>query len=242
MGIFWKSSERRRELIVPSLKPTFEESLSIINVEIAKRRHKWNLTSISWMDYDDVSQIIRIHIYKKWEQYESSRPLAPWLNTIITNQIRNLIRNHYSNFSRPCLKCAAATSSDGCEIYKTQCSDCPLFAYWQKHKQPATNIKIPVSIENHVDEVSNISDSSSDVSLHIEEFNKKMQEVLKPLEWLVYKGMYIQNKDETIVAKELGFISNEKGRNPGYKQIKNLRKIIILKAKKLLNDGEIDIV
>jgi hypothetical protein len=43
------------------------------------------------------------------------------------------------------------------------------------------------------------------------------------------------------VAKSLGYISNEKGRSPGYKQIKNIRKIIIAKAKKCMANGELDI-
>jgi hypothetical protein len=222
--------------------PKFEDYLPIIDAEIAKRRHKWNLSSITWMDYDDVSQIIRIHIYKKWDQYQASRPLAPWLNSIITNQIRNLIRNHYSNYVRPCLKCAASVDNDKCNIYGTQCSDCPLYAYWQKRKQPATYIKIPVSIENHAHEVKNIFDDSIDVMRHAEAVHSRMKEILKPLEWQVYKGLFVDNKDEAQVAKELGYISNEKGRDPGYKQIKNLRKVIIVKVKKCLSDGDIDII
>jgi hypothetical protein len=222
--------------------PKFEDFISIIDAEIAKRRHKWNLTSITWMDYDDVSQIIRIHIFKKWDQYQASRPLAPWLNSIITNQIRNLIRNHYSNYARPCLKCAAATDNDGCAIYGKQCEDCPLYAYWQKRKQPATQIKIPVSIENHPNEVRSIFDESADVIRHVNAVHTKMKEVLKPLEWQVYEALFIHNKDEIDVAKQLGYITNEKGREPGYKQIKNIRKAIIVKVKKCLVDGEIDII
>lgn len=194
------------------------------------------------MDYDDVSQIIRIHIYKKWSQYEVSRPLAPWLNSIITNQIRNLIRNHYSNYARPCLKCAAAIDNNGCSIYTTQCSDCPLYAYWQKRKQPATQIKIPVSIENHSHEVSTIYDDSIDVTRHVQAVHDKMKEVLKPLEWKVYEGLFIKNKEESEMAKDLGYITNERGRDPGYKQIKNIRKAIIVKVKKCLANGEIDII
>lgn len=223
-------------------RPKFEDYLPIIDAEIAKRRHKWNLTSITWMDYDDVSQIIRIHIYKKWNQYQPTRPLAPWLNSIITNQIRNLIRNNYSNYARPCLKCAAAIDNTGCSIYTTQCDDCPLYAYWQKRKQPATHIKIPVSIENHPQEVSNIFDDSSDVLRHVDAVHRRMKEVLKPLEWQVYEGLFISDKDEAQVAKDLGYITNENGRDPGYKQIKNIRKTIIIKVKKCLANGEIDII
>ena len=45
-------------------KITFEECIDTIDTEIAKRRGKWNLTSLSWIDFEDVSQIIRIHIYE----------------------------------------------------------------------------------------------------------------------------------------------------------------------------------
>lgn len=223
------------------IRPIFEDSLPLINSIIAKQRFKWNLNGINWMDYDDVAQIIRIHIYKKWGQYTPSKPLAPWINTIITNQIRNLIRNNYTNFSRPCLKCEAARDETGCDIYGTQCSDCPLYKYWQERKQSASFIKIPVSIENHSHEIKNIFDDSCDVSKHIPAVHKKMKDILKPLEWKVYEGLFIKNKEESEIAKELGYISNEKGRNPGYKQIKNIRKIIIIKAKEVINNGDINL-
>lgn len=225
----------------PSSRPTFEDSLPLIDAEIAKRRHKWNLTSISWMDYDDVSQIIRIHIFRKWHQYQPGRPLAPWLNTIITNQIRNLIRNLYSNFTRPCLKCAAALDGDKCHIYGEQCADCPLFAHWQKRKQPATNIKMPVSMEKHTHEVHAIFDDSIDVSRFADAVHEQMKLVLKPVEWLVYEGLYITHRDEADIAKDLGFVSNETGRNPGYKQMKNIRKTIMAQVRRCLANGDIDI-
>ena len=223
------------------VQPKFEDCLHTIDAEIAKRRHKWNLTSITWMDYDDVSQILRIHIFKKWHQYEPSRPLAPWLNTIITNQLRNLIRNVYSNYARPCLKCEAAIDTDGCAIYSQQCNSCPLYAYWQQRKQPANFIKMPLSIENHSYEVKSISDNFFDASEHAPKIHEKMKQILKPNEWVVYEGLFITHKDEAVIAKELGYITNEKGRDPGYRQIKNIRKMIIDKVKQCLASGEIDI-
>ena len=47
-------------------KLKFENFIDEINAEISKRRNKWNLTALTWMDFDDVSQILRIHIYKIW--------------------------------------------------------------------------------------------------------------------------------------------------------------------------------
>ena len=79
---------------------------------------KWNLKSLSWIDYDDVAQIIRIHIHKKWHLYNQEKPIGPWLNTLISNQIKNLIRNNYANLSKPCYRCDAAEGEDLCVIYE----------------------------------------------------------------------------------------------------------------------------
>lgn len=220
---------------------SFENYLEVIDEEISKRRNKWNLTSLNWMDYDDVSQIIRLHIYKKWHLFDQTKPIQPWLNVIIAHQIKNLIRNVYSNFARPCLKCDAATENNGCKIHKEQCVACPVYANWKNRKEPAIQIKLPVSIENHTDEVRNVFDNASNVFDHMEKAHTTMKKILKPLEYEVYSGLFIRHEDESIVAKKLGYISNEKGRNPGYKQIKNIRKVIICKFKKALKDGQIDI-
>lgn len=224
-----------------STAPKFEDYLPIIDVEIAKRRNKWHLTSINWMDFDDVSQIIRLHIYKKWAQYNPAKPIQPWLNVIISRQIRNLIRNVYGNYARPCLKCEAAKGSDGCKIYTKQCEKCPAYADWQKRKQPAIHIKMPVSMENHEHELKNIFDDTSDVFQNLDKLHTKMKEILKPIEYQVYEGLFILNEEESEVAKKLGYISNEKGRPPGYKQIKNIKKTIIVKVKKCLASGEVDL-
>ena len=111
---------------------TFEDSLAEINEEISKKRGKWNLKALAWMDYEDVAQIIRFHIFKKWHLYNPDKKLRPWVRTIISNQIKNLIRNNYTNFVKPCAKCAAAIGDNGCEIYKVQSSECPLYKNWGK--------------------------------------------------------------------------------------------------------------
>jgi hypothetical protein len=222
-------------------KPTFEESFSKINEEIKKRRNKWNLTSLGWMDYDDVSQIITIHIYKKWHLYNAEKPLGPWLNRIITNQIKNLIRNNYGNYSRPCLKCSAAEGETGCRIYSKQCSDCPLYANWEKTKKAAHDLKIPVPLENHLNEAVSSQGDFIDVEKNGKKIHKKMKEELKPLEWKVYEGLFIKGKDEEQVAKEIGYVTSERKRTPGYKQIKNIKKIIINKVKVFLKKNKIDI-
>lgn len=227
----------------PTKKPTFEESIGFINTEIAKRRGKWSLSSLHWMDYDDVSQIIRIHIYEKWHLYDEEKPLAPWVNRIISNQIKNLIRNNYGNFSRPCLKCEAAEPNDLCKIYEKQCNECPLYAKWEKTKKRAYNVKIPLALDDHEHEISSVSfEDGVSIEHNAQSLHKKMEETLKPNEWIVYEGLFINNLEEEEVSRLLGFKSNEKNRKPGYKQMKNLRKKIIEKVKKCLKKGEIDIL
>lgn len=223
------------------IKPTFEDSYPLIKVELLKKKNKWTLTSLAWIDWDDISQIISLHIWRKWYQYDPNKPLSPWLSRIIHNQIKNLIRNNYSNYNKPCNKCAAAEGLDGCKIYSEQCIRCPLFADWTKRKQGAQFLKMPVSLDDHINEVSQISCKEEDTSSDIEKVHSKMKETLKPLEYLVYEGLFILNEDEKTVAKKVGYISNEKGRGPGYKQIFNIKRMIIEKVKKYLKNGEIDI-
>lgn len=222
-------------------KVSFESKILEINSEIQKRRHKWNLTSLSWMDFSDVAQILRIHIYKKWHLYDQKKNLAPWVNRIISNQIKNLIRNNYGNFTRPCLKCSAAEGEDLCSIYGKQCNSCPLYARWSKSKKGAYDTKIPVSLENHAQEVHDMVSDSIDIERNAEIIHKKMLSILKPLEAKFYKLIYIEHKSEEETAKAMGYKTSEKNRKIGYKQVKNLKKSILIKVKKYINNGEIDI-
>lgn len=215
-------------------KLKFEDCIEKIDLEINKRRSRWNLTALSWMDFDDVSQIIRIHIFKKWHLYDQSKSLAPWINTLISNQIKNLIRNNYGNYCRPCLKCAAAESDSLCYIYGTQCSSCPLFAQWEKTKKAAYLTKLPTPLESVQQETEKLELQEFDFNTVLKRLNLKLKEVLKSNEWTVYENLYLKNKTEQEVAKILGYKTSEKNRSPGYKQIKNIKKSIIEKAKEII--------
>ena len=218
-------------------KLKFEDCIESIDIEINKRRGRWNLTALSWMDFDDVSQIIRVHIFKKWHLYDQSKSLAPWINTLISNQIKNLIRNNYGNYCRPCLKCAAAESDSLYYIYGTQCCACPLFAQWEKTKKAAYLTKLPTPLESVEHEMENIELSDFDFDTVLKRLNSKLKAVLKPNEWVVYENLYLNNKSEQEVAKILGYKTSEKNRSPGYKQIKNIKKSIIDKAKEIVAEN-----
>ena len=218
-------------------KLKFEDCIETIDVEINKRRGRWNLIALSWMDFDDVSQIIRVHIFKKWHLYDQSKSLAPWINTLISNQIKNLIRNNYGNYCRPCLKCAAAESDSLCYIYGTQNSSCPLFAQWEKTKKAAYLTKLPAPLESVEHETEKIELKEFDFDTVLKRLNDQLKERLKVNEWIVYENLYLKNKSEQEVAKILGYKTSEKNRSPGYKQIKNIKKSIIDKAKEIVSEN-----
>ena len=218
-------------------KLKFEDCIETIDVEINKRRGRWNLTALSWMDFDDVSQIIRVHIFKKWHLYDQSKSLAPWINTLISNQIKNLIRNNYGNYCRPCLKCAAAESDSLCYIYGTQNSSCPLFAQWEKTKKAAYLTKLPAPLESVEHETEKLELQDFDFDSVLKKLNTHLKSKLKQTEWIVYENLYLKNKTEQEVAKMLGYKTSEKNRSPGYKQIKNIKKSIIEKAKEIVSDN-----
>ena len=218
---------------------SFEEKIQIIRQEIKKRRGKWKLKAIPSMDFDDVGQILELHIWKKWDLWDQTRPLEPWLNKVISRQITNLIRNLYGNFARPCLNCAAnqgGTPPDGlCSIFGKQCSACPLFAYWEKHKKSAHDTKLPVPlIGHHEQEVYNIPEENDNLLKRVEDLHVKMKIALSPMQYKFYDLFYIKGHTEEEVAKMMGYKTNEKNRTPGYKQMPNMKKSIIEKAKKVI--------
>lgn len=213
---------------------TFEEGLPVINKELAKRKHKWMLKALPWFGYEDVEQIIRIHIFKKWHLYDQTRPLAHWVNSIITSQIRNIIRNNYSNFSRPCLKCPAFEGENLCAIYQVQCTECPWYAKWVQKRKAAYDTKLPLPLENHSLEVGNIICNAVDVERKQKILTEKLRESLKPREFSVYNMLFVKNWTEERVAEKLGFITTESNRKAGYKQIQNFKRKILEEAKKII--------
>lgn len=225
-----------------STKPKFEDYIDIINIELTKRRSKWQLHALNWISYEDIEQIIRFHIFKKFHLYDPLKPIIPWVATIINHQLSNLIRNNYTNFTKPCMRCAASEGDNLCSIYTKQCSSCPLYAYWEKNKKSAYDTKLPLPIENHQQEVFSVASEQIDVERSAENLHVKMKKVLRPVEWKIYNWLYIEHKTEEQVAKLMAYKTNENGRRAGYNSIRAIKKKIIIKARKLLYAGDIDFI
>jgi RNA polymerase sigma factor (sigma-70 family) len=234
--------------VAKKAKITYEGSYCIIEQELNKRRGKWFLTSLAWIDFDDVKQIISTHIYKKWAQWDQDRPLRPWLNRIISNQLKNILRNYYSNYAKPCLNCpfnqSGVTEENeaglcGFTESKMQCNECPLYAKWEKTKKPAYDIKMAVTIENHSHEIKCNAGTSFEIEEAQKRLNKEMRKVLSEKNFKIYIMLFIEDMTDEEVAEKLGYKTTEIGRKAGYKQIKNLKKQFKAKAERILKTKDI---
>lgn len=215
-----------------------------IDQELQKRKKNWFLTSVNWIDFDDVCQIIRTHIFRKWDQWDQERPLKPWLNKIISNQFKNILRNYYSNYARPCLNCPFNQDAEqnGCSFTasKIQDSTCPLYKKWNNTKKHAYNIKITVPIDGHIHELKDgVDNLSKPIEESVEKLISALKGVLNKRQLQAFELLYVKNLPDEEVAKQMGFKSSESGRKAGYKQIKNLKNIIKEKAEKIIEKEDI---
>jgi hypothetical protein len=222
----------------------FNENYEIFNTEIEKRRRKWNLRANLSLDFDDVKQICLRHLYVKIELYDPKKaPLPNWTNSVVSSQISNLLRNNYYNFVRPCVRCSCAIGDTGCELYSEQSRQCVVYKKWEDSKKNAFDIKLALPQDNHLTEIFEIANSTYDISDKIILFHEKMREILRESEFRIYECLFILNLSDEATAKKLGFKpSKTKWRSAGYNSIAKAKKIILIKAKKLIADGGFDLI
>lgn len=222
-------------------KKKFEDYADVIEEAIRKQRNRWRLDCISWFDFEDVEQVIKLHIYKKWHMWDQDRPLEPWVNIIVTNQIRNLVRNHYGNYIKPCLNCPHNLPDDGCSFTASglQDGECPQYRKWEKTKKPAFDLKIAVSTEDHMYEISHNTDSEICFSSCVDKLNHYMKKCLSEIHYKAYIMLFFEKASEEDVAKFMGYKTNEKKRKAGYRQVKNLKKMFTQKAAEIIKEHDI---
>ena len=208
-------------LEVMETKPTFEESYPQIEQLVERRRHEWAYVSI--MEWADVKQELIIHLGKKWNLYDPvnaagdpAKKLEKWVNTVVSNQIQNLIRDKGGRrYARPCIgggkasgiHCAYNLGGDSCSApwvkSKTQCAECSLFAEWEKTRRHQHNIKSSVTLENHTQEVNNMPGDFVDYEGIKAKIDKLMLEQLTRWEGKIYKLLFVQFLPPMEVSKKL---------------------------------------
>ena len=220
---------------------SFEDKLEEVEIALERKRAKWDLDAVAYIDYDDIKQIIMTHIYKKWYLWDQSKAVEPWLNRVVSNQFKNLLRNYYGNFVRPCLRCEFNNGGDGCSktrsgIQENTCAD---YKQWEQKKKAAYDIKLAVTIENHSFEMKSKQDNFLDLEKTTAKLTDAMRPYLNDRLFVAFKMLFIYNKSDEEVASYLGFKTNEKKRSAGYKQIKNLKKTFHSMAKQILEEKDI---
>ena len=223
-------------------KKRFEDYIEVIETAIRKQRSRWRLDCIAWFDFEDVEQVIKLHIYKKWDMWDQKRPLEPWINIIVTNQIRNLVRNHYGNYIKPCATCKYNMGDDACSytLSKVQNgAECRKYRQWEKTKKVAFDLKIAVPSENHLHELSYDPESEMCFNSCIDKLNYYMRICLSEVHYAAYEMLYFKDATEEDVAKMMGYKTNEKKRKAGYRQVKNLKKMFQEKAAEIIQQHDI---
>ena len=220
----------------------YEDLVPEIEWLLNRYRSKWQLNSIAWLDYDDVSQIIRTHIYKKWHLWDQKRAFKPWASMLISNQIKNLIRNHYGNFAKPCLRCSFYLGADECGFTKSkeQDDECSDFSKWKNKKQNAFNLKMPVSLDSLISVKDELYDDELDYDAKVKKIHNLVMNQLNDKHKEIYRLLFIEHEDEEKVAKKFDFKRDtSKRKTPRYKQINNLKKKFHNIAMKVIKEEDL---
>lgn len=230
---------------------TYEEKKDIIDELLAIRRKSWkdrvsSKMVSSYMGYDDVCQIIRIHFYKKIGQYDSKQPFERWANRIITRQFTNIAQKNYGKFAPPCISkpCPWNLGANVCgkTESRTQCSECPLYAKWERKKQSGYNIHFATSIEtegfiHHQSDVE-VPQSCDEEETRLK-FHSQMLITLPERLRQFYQWIYVEKVSEDQLALLMGLKTNENGRRPGYRQIQNIKKDLERRGRLMLDDFDL---
>lgn len=215
----------------------FSERIAEINQAIASKRSLWDLYAISYIDYDDAAQEIRIHIYKKLHLYDPAKgSFLNWASKIVQHKIKNIRRDHYGKLAPPCNRCPFNNGNNFCAFTKSGIRDstCGSYRKWSKSKKHAYSLKLTLPIEEYD---GSVICSDFDIEKGISQLNDKLKERLSQKQYLVYKMIYIDGEDEESVAKILKFKkTREAGRVSGYRQLGNIKKQIYQIANEIVRE------
>lgn len=218
---------------------TFEDRLPEIEKIVDSRRNKWQLSTLDW---EDVRQILLIRIFNKYHTFDINRGnFTHWTNRLISNEIKNLLRNNLYKYSRPCIQnggCVYKTGEETCSYTKSgkQCAECPLYARWRAKKGNQYDIKQSLPLENHIQEVNNIQHDFIEIEGAKKIIDEKMKENLNEHDYRVYHLIYIEHKTDKEAGVILGYKPCSNSEIPGYQIIRKIKKRIIQRAKEIIDE------
>lgn len=205
----------------------YEDKSEIIDEEIKKRFFSWKLNFLSWIDFEDASQIIKAHIYVKWNKWDQSRPLVPWVNRIISNQLKNITRNYGKSVFPPCINCVhnEGKHNDKYLCSKTpsgeQSEECLLYRDWKKFRSEGKGNPVSLTGTEYLCHANMEQTFPLDEALN--RIHENVKKRLNDKHYLIYKMLFIDCIDEEQIAEILNFKTSEANRKAGYRQIINLK-------------------
>jgi hypothetical protein len=217
---------------------SFEDRIPEIQKEIQKRKNSWRLSTLS---FEDVSQQLLFHAFKKYHTYDENKSeFSHWINRLISNQLRNILRDNLGIFSRPCIMgCVHNLGDEFCDYTesKKQCSECPLYAKWEKKKKDHFNVAQSLPLSNHEQEVNSKIDDFFDMEKAKAIIDVKIKQKLNNHEWQIYSLLFIQNKTSEEAQQILNLKYNKKDNTKtNYQQINKVKKRIIVIVKEIINE------
>lgn len=209
---------------------SFESNIDQINKIINLNLGKWKLKIINSISHDDIRQELLIHINDRWHMYDKSRPLGNWLTTVVSRKLINLTRDNFYKFSKPCLNCPKFSGGNLCSLYGEISSECGLYRKWELEKKFHHDCALPVTIEDHQDEIHSMPLNHIDFDEQIENLKEKLKEKLSSADYKIFIWLYLENKTEDNIIKLLNYKNERQGR----KQITNLKQSIVTLVKNII--------
>lgn len=221
----------------PEANVKFEDRIPCILKEIEKRKSKHFLTTV---DFDDIRQELLIRVFNKYHLYDFKKAkFTHWVNTVISNGIKNIYRKNLTKFSRPCiLGCKMNMGGEFCSYTKSgkQCEECPLYAKWKEKKESHFAVKQTLALDNHIQEVNNIQSDFMNIDNYKKIIDTKIKCKLTENEYLIYKFLYIENLEPEEVGKRLNYKVSENSSIPGYQIIIKAQKKFVSIAREILRE------
>lgn len=210
----------------------FEDALPTINSLIEQQKNRWRLERAD-IDYEDVSQEIRLHVIAKWSLYDEKKPLVNWASRVIHRKICNMLKHFHQRIAPPSAFECKCTETRKCR----KCKD------WEKKKRTAYCITYPETTDGPGFSYSNIERITYEYGDEEEKINLLNNRILETLAndklRNVYRWLFMEGKDEEYVAKQLNLTTTEEGRKPGYRQIQNYKKLLFNHAKKIVEKEDL---
>lgn len=227
----------------------YELHKEVIEREVNKRRGKWQLDSLHFVTWDDIRQVLLLHVVRKIHLWKPEiKPLPNYLHGLLGNRIKNIIRDYYGNAQNPCVRCVHNTGGERCAVFKTQNnSSCSLFSKWNISKRYKLEIAFALSQDAEIpgEEYSSLKHELTsrecnflDFEIKIPEFNSLLKAKLRPLEWKAYTYLFIDHLSDIQTAKQLGYDTTGGKSSGGYKNILKIKTKIYKVSVEIVKDME----